>query len=126
MSLVLRLLEGELAILRLAPDAGVPSWLNSGKPLVSVTRTVDELSIVCPACLVPDGAACEAGWRAFRVEGKMDFSAVGILAAVLNPLAQAGISIFAISTFDTDYILVRGDALERALTALRGHFEVLE
>jgi len=126
MNLVLRLLEGELTILRLPPDASVPSWLSSERPLVSVTRTADELSIVCPSNLVPDDVACEAGSRAFRVEGKMDFSAVGILAAVLNPLAQAGISIFAISTFDTDYILVRGNVLEKALAALRGHFEVLQ
>jgi hypothetical protein len=75
---------------------------------------------------VPAEGACEAGWRAFRVEGKLELSAVGILAAVLRPLAQAGISIFAISTYDTDYILVRGDVLEKARSTLREHFELLE
>src|SRR5208282_3928755 len=107
MSLVLRLLHGELAILQLPSDATTPSWLSfRAMPLVTVTHTADELSIVCPSSEVPVGMPCEAGWRAFGVEGKLDFSAVGILSAILSPLAGAGISIFAISTFDTDYILV--------------------
>ena len=127
MSLVLRLLPGELAILQLPPDAAAPEWLNlRAKPLVSVTRTADELSVACPLSEVPDGTVCEAGWRAFVVEGKQDFSAVGILSSILSPLARAGISIFSISTFDTDYILVRIDVLEKARTILRQHFQLLE
>ncbi len=121
----LRLLDGELTILRLPPDAQTPSWLNlSPRPLVSVTRTPNELSIVCPSVDVPHGVPCEAGWRAFTVEGKLEFSAVGVLAAILNPLAEAGISILSISTFDTDYVLVRTVVLEEAKAALRRHFEV--
>jgi uncharacterized protein len=127
MSLVLRLLDGELAILQLPPDAAAHEWLNlRAKPLVSVTRTADELSVVCPLSEVPDGMACEAGWRAFVVEGKQDFSAVGILSRILSPLADASISIFSISTFDTDYILVRIDVLEKARSVLREHFQLLE
>jgi hypothetical protein len=123
----LRLLDGELSILRLPPDAAAPSWLNlSPRPLVSVTRTPDELSIVCPSAGVPHGVKCEDGWRAFTVEGKLEFSAIGVLAAILNPLAEAGISIFSISTFDTDYVLVRSGVLEKATAALRRHFEVVE
>src|SRR5450631_445745 len=123
----LRLLDGELSILRLPPDAATPSWLNlSPRPLVSVTRTPDELSIVCPSAGVPHGVKCEDGWRAFTVEGKLEFSAIGVLAAILNPLAEAGISIFSISTFDTDYVLVRSGVLEKAKAALRRHFEVVE
>jgi hypothetical protein len=123
----LRLLDGELSILRLPPDAAAPSWLNlSPRPLVSVTRTPDELSIVCPSAGVPHGVKCEDGWRAFTVEGKLEFSAIGVLAAILNPLAEAGISIFSISTFDTDYVLVRSGVLEKAKAALRRHFEVVE
>ena len=88
MSLVLRLLHGELAILQLPPDATTPSWLSfSARPLVSVTHTADELSVVCPLSEVPAGMTCEAGWRAFVVEGKQDFSAVGILSSILSPLA---------------------------------------
>jgi hypothetical protein len=127
MSHPLRLLDGELSILRLPPDAATPSWLNlSPRPLVSVTRTPYELSIVCPSVDVPQGVKCEAGWRAFTVEGTLEFSAIGVLAAILNPLAEAGISILSISTFDTDYVLVRSGVLEKATTALRRHFEVVE
>jgi hypothetical protein len=127
MNLVLRLLPGELAILQLLPDAPTPQWLSfSARPLVSVTHTADELSIVCPVSDVPAGTACEAGWRAFVVTGKMDFSAIGILSSIVSPLAAAGISIFSISTFDTDYILVRMDALEKARHVLLQHFQLLE
>lgn len=123
----LRLLGGELAIVRLPPDAQTPSWLSlSPRPLVSVTRTPDELSILCPSADVPPGIECEAGWRAFTVEGKLEFSAIGILAAILNPLAEAGISILSISTFDTDYVLVRTAILERAKAVLRRHFELID
>jgi len=123
----LRLLDGELTILRLPPHATTPSWLDlSPRPLVSVTRTPYELSIVCPSAGVPQGVKCEAGWRAFTVEGKLEFSAIGVLAAILNPLAEAGISILSISTFDTDYVLVRSGVLEKATAALRRHFEVVE
>jgi hypothetical protein len=122
----LRLLVGELAILRLPPEAATPSWLDlSPRPLVSVTRTPYELSIVCPSADVPQGIPCEAGWRAFTVEGKLEFSAIGILAGILNPLAEAGISILSISTFDTDYVLVHTDLLEKAKTVLRRHFELI-
>src|SRR5271154_1302248 len=120
MNLVLKLLPGELAILQLPPDAAIPAWLSlSAKPLVSATHTADELSIVCPFHEVPAGTKCEAGWRAFRVEGKQDFSAVGILSSIVSPLAGAGISIFSISTFDTDYILVRAEVVEKARSVLR-------
>jgi hypothetical protein len=127
MSLVLRLLHGELAILRFPPDATTPAWLSfSARPLVSVTHTADELSVVCPLSEVPVRVTCEAGWRAFGVEGKQDLSAVGILSSILSPLARAGISIFSISTFDTDYILVRAEVLEKASSVLRQHFQLLE
>jgi uncharacterized protein len=123
----LRLLDGELAILRLPPEATTPSWLNlSPRPLVSVTRTPNELSIICPSADVPHGVQCEAGWRAFTVEGKLEFSAIGVLAAILNPLAAAGISILSISTFDTDYVLVRTAVLEKAKAALRRHFALVD
>src|SRR5580704_15158740 len=126
MPLVLRELPGELAILQLPSDATTPSWLSfAATPLVSVTHAADELSVVCPSSEVPAGISCEAGWRAFRVEGKQDFSAVGILSSILSPLATAGISIFSISTFDTDYILVRGDVVEKARSVLRQHFQLL-
>jgi len=127
MSQVLRLLSGELTIMRLPPQAEDPLWLSySPGPLLSVTRTAEELSIVCPAVAVPPGIECEAGWRAFKVEGKLEFSAIGILAAILDPLAQAGISILSISTFDTDYVLVRISMVEAAKDVLRRTFELIE
>jgi len=127
MKLTLRLLAGELAILRLSPDAPTPSWLNFAPgPLLSVTRTALELSIVCPSGSVPSDVVCQAGWWAFTVEGKLEFSAVGILASILNPLAEADINILSISTFDTDYVLVPATLLQKARAVLRQKFELLE
>jgi hypothetical protein len=124
---VLRLLDGELAIVRLPPGAAIPLWVSfSPGPLVSVTRTAHELSIVCPSRTVPSTVECEAGWRAFTVEGQLEFSAVGVLSAILIPLAEAGISILSLSTFDTDYVLVRVAMLEAAKAALRGNFALIE
>jgi uncharacterized protein len=124
---VLRLLDGELAIVRLSPGAVIPLWLSlTAEPLVSVTRTAHELSIICPAERVPAALPCEPGWRVFKVEGKLEFSAVGVLSAILNPLAEAGVSILSVSTFDTDYVLVRAAMLEAARSALRENFALIE
>ena len=125
--MVLSIVRGELAIVQLPPVPAIPSWLSlDAGPLVSITRTEDEVSIVCPAQTVPGGIKCEAGWRAFKLEGKFEFSEVGILASILNPLARAGIGILAISTFNTDYILVRASAVEKARAVLSEQFEFLE
>ena len=126
MKQVLRLLGGELAIVRLAPDADIPTWLGTSLPLVSITRTAEELSIICPSASVPSGVECDAGWMAFRVEGKLEFSAIGVLASILNPLAEAGISILSISTFDTDYVLVRAAVIGEAKTALGRKFDWID
>lgn len=90
----------------------------------SVTRTADELSIVCSAEWVPDGVKAETDWQALKLSGPLDFSLVGLLASLSGTLAQEDISIFAISTFDTDYILIRADRMARAVQALRraGHW----
>ncbi len=120
--LTLTLAPERLAVCRLAPDAPVPP-LPLGRSLVALTLTPDELSLVLPEDAAPAGAVIEAGWRALRVAGTLDFSLTGILASLAEPLAQAGVSIFAISTYDTDYLLVREAALSVALAALRaaGH-----
>jgi hypothetical protein len=120
--LALVALPGAFAVCRLAPDAPVPGWAATA-PFLSVTRTADELSVVCPEGAVPDGVRCERGWQCLRVAGTLDFALVGVLAALLEPLAAAGISVFALSTFDTDYLLVRQGELGRAVEALRaaGH-----
>ena len=118
-------MPGELAVVRLPPDAHVPQWAFSAAPgvLWSLTRTDEEVSIVRGADAVPSDARAERGWRALRIAGTIDFALTGVLASVLAPLADAGVSIFAISTYDTDYVLVRGPALDAAVEALRraGH-----
>jgi len=123
-SLTLAVRDGALAVVRLAPDAPVPSWLPA-TGFTSVTRTADELSVVCPADAVPhgDGVPAEAGWVRLELAGPFEFTLTGILAAVLVPLADAGVGIFALSTYDTDHVLVKGAQLGDAVTALRaaGH-----
>jgi hypothetical protein len=116
-TLDLAVLPGTFAVARLAPGAGVPAWALEGT-VTSITRTPDELSIVCRSDAVPGDVQAERGWRAIRVAGTIDFALTGILASVLAPLAAARISIFAVSTFDTDFVLVREAALGRALAAL--------
>jgi hypothetical protein len=121
--LTLEILPGRYAVCRLAPDEAVPSWAWSGQ-LASVTRTDAELSIICAELAVPATIErAERGWRVLRVVGPLDFNAVGVMAGLAAPLARAGISILALATFDTDYLLVREPDLDRALTALRaaGH-----
>lgn len=113
MSLNLSLLPGTFMICRLEPKAGVPSWANAAG-FVSITRTGDELSVVCLETGVPDGVKSDRGWRCFKVEGPLDLSLTGILASLLSPLAQARINIFAISTYDTDYLLVKEDKVSLA------------
>ena len=118
----LDLLDGRMAVCRLAPSSEVPPWAT-GAALFSVTRTPDELSVVCPEENVPVGAKHEEGWRVLRLKGPFEFSVVGVLASVAAPLAGAGVSIFALSTYDTDYVLVKEEVLESAVSALRrsGH-----
>jgi hypothetical protein len=121
----LLLLEGSFAVCRLAADAPVPAWATTGA-FSSITRTPDELSIVCAEEAVPEGVQCERGWRCLRVAGAIAFSVVGVLAALAGPLAEAGVSLFAVSTFDTDYLLVKEQDLSAAQAALRrsGHIVV--
>lgn len=118
-ALSLSLLPDTLAVCRLAPDADVPAWAWTGEP-ASVTRTRDELSIVCRADAVPQGIRAEGGWRCLKVSGPLDFALTGIVAALSVPLAAAGIAVFAVSTYDTDYLLVKAENLDHAIEALRG------
>ena len=116
------LLDCRLAVWRLGPHDEVPEWAGGGA-FVSVTRTSSELSIVCREDAIPDGIPREGGWRIFQAEGPLDFALTGVLASITGPLAEAGVSLFAISTFDTDYVMVRESDVERAANALRaaGH-----
>jgi hypothetical protein len=119
--LPLVVLPDALAVCRLAADAPLPAWAAEGAPaFVSVTRTRGELSVVCPQERVPSGVRCERDYRALEVRGPLPVDLVGIFASLAAPLADAGLSIFPIATFDTDYVLVKDADLPRALEALRG------
>lgn len=114
----LDVLPGRLAICRLGPDDPVPMWAR-GENLWSVTRTVEELSLVCEEESVPETATAERGWRALKVRGPLAFSMVGVLAELARVLAKAQVSIFVLSTFDTDYLLVKEVQLAGAIEALQ-------
>ena len=115
----LTVLPGTLAVCRLPASDRIPSWaLELHEGFVSITRTPDELSIVCPQEAVPPDTTVEEGFRALMVPGPIPFEVTGVLARIATPLAAAGIPIFAIATYDTDYVLVRETDLERALAAV--------
>ena len=121
----LRVLDGTLAVARLDAGDRIPEWLPTSG-FVATTRTTRELSIVCDARNIPATVRTEPGWRALEVAGPLDFALTGVLASLAGPLAQAGIPIFAISTFDTDYILVKSDTLDRAIAALEDARHTIE
>jgi hypothetical protein len=126
--LALRLLPGRLAVCRLHPHDPLPAWVfHDEATFWSLTRTPDEMSLVCDEDSVPPSIArVEPGWRAFRVEGPIPFDATGVLASLATPLADAGIPLFALSTYDTDVVLVKEHDLERALAVLRVRHRVAE
>lgn len=119
----LSLIDHTLAVCQLPGDAPVPDWAIAAQPFISITRTPAELSIVCVEGTAPATVKREAGWRTLRIEGPLDFGLTGVLASVLEPLARAGVSIFALSTYHTDYVLVKQTKLDAAVQALRaaGH-----
>jgi hypothetical protein len=120
--LELTLLPEHFAISRLAADAPIPLWATHG-PFFSVTRTGDELSVVTELSAVPVGVQSQPAWRVLKVHGPFVLSEVGVLASLAAPLAEAKISLFAVSTFDTDYLLVASETLPAAIAALErvGH-----
>ena len=119
-------LEGRFAVCQLPATAPLPEWALRGS-MFSITRTTTELSIVCSEVRseehAPAGVRAESGWACLRLQGPFPFEMTGVLTAFLNPLAAAGIAIFAVSTFDTDYVLLKNDRLSAALAALEqaGH-----
>lgn len=115
----LTMLPGRFAITRIDPAAPVPEWAWSGQ-FVSISRTPTELSIVCDETAVPLDLESHRGWRAFVVAGPVDLSTVGVLASITQPIARAGIALFTVSTFETDYLLVHEDSAKFAAEVLRG------
>jgi hypothetical protein len=115
--LAVEFLPDGYAISRLPANEPIPAW--AAGPFVSITRTADELSIVCRQAQVPADVKCERDWRCLRIVGAIPFSMVGVLASLLNPLADANIAVFTISTFDTDYVFVKEKDAEKARHALQ-------
>jgi hypothetical protein len=116
-NLTLSLLPHTFAICRLGPEADIPSWALGGE-FFSFTRTQAELALICPQEKVPEKTRCEKDFRCFKVGGPLDFSLTGILSSLTIPLAQAGISVLALSTFDTDYLLVKEAHVDSAVQKL--------
>jgi len=125
MVLNLKVIPGTYAVCRLDPDSAIPGWALTGS-VTSITRTPDELSVVCPEAQVPKGVLCEKSWRCIKIQGPLPFSMTGVLASLVNPLAEAGISLFAFSSYDTDYVLVKEAKFDDALAALSraGHLMI--
>jgi len=115
--LTMKLLEEKYGVCRLDKTESIPEWSKNSN-FFSITRTEDELSIVCSQDSIPDDIKCEKDWRILKVQGPLDFSLIGILASISRVLAQKGISIFAVSTYDTDYILVKNRDIDNAIKSL--------
>jgi len=120
--LSLSVLQQGLAICKFESSAPIPEWINGG--FYSVTKTSSELSIVCEESRIPKGVDAAKGWRAFKIEATLDLSLTGILESLLHPLAVAEISVFAISTHDTDYVLVRVEKFDEAMKVLKQFCDV--
>ncbi len=116
----LEVLPYELAVCRLEPDDDAPTWALQAE-FFSLTRTGDELSVVCPQDQVPPGIEQAGGWRCLKLSGPLVFDQVGVLASLAQPLASAGISIFVVSTYETDYILLQRKDINLAVSTLRKH-----
>ena len=125
-TLSLKILPDRMAVCRFDPTAAIPDWIDQSG-FYSITRTQQELTIVCVETLVVRGTKSETGWRCFKVEGPLEFSEIGIIFSLTRPLAENGVSVFVISTFDTDYFMVKEKDLAKAIDALtaEGH-QVLE
>ena len=116
-ALTMELMKGLYGVCRLNSDEVLPEWALQGS-FYSITKTSDELSVVCPQDNIPKNIICEKDWRILRIIGPLDFSLIGILSSISTILAKKGISIFAVSTYDTDYILVKNKDINSAIVAL--------
>jgi len=115
--LTMKLLKEKYGVCRLDKNDLIPEWSQTSD-FFSIARTSDELSIVCSQDNIPNDIKCEKDWRILKIEGPLDFSLIGILSSISTILARKGISIFAISTYDTDYILVKDKDINNAIVAL--------
>jgi len=120
---ILLVLPEKLGICRLAEKGSIPAWAQDIN-FCSITRTKTELSIVCPQDEIPGGVLAERDWRAFKLEGDLGLESVGVIAALAQPLAEAGISIFNVSTYETNYVLVEDKNIDKAIEVLGTFCEI--
>lgn len=118
--LLIRLVDAEYAITRLNIGTPLPEWLM-GPGFWTVSSSREEMTLVCRAARIPPGVQSSGGWRCLRIEQHFSFDVPGVLASVLNPLSEAGVGIFANSTFSTDYVFIMGSDLDKAVAALKAH-----
>ena len=124
--LTIKLLKEKYGVCKLDKTELLPEWAKNSN-FFSITRTSDELSVVCSEDNIPNDIKCEKDWRVLKIEGPLDFSLIGILSSISTILAQKGISIFAISTYDTDYILVQNKNINTAIDSLiKERYEVIQ
>lgn len=118
-SITLQVLPQQFAVVRLGLGEGLPWWATTSTGLLVMVKTPEEVSIICEERLLPETTRAERGFRALRVAGTLDFQLTGVVASLTRPLAQGGIPVLVVSTFDTDYLLVRLAQLDAAVSALR-------
>jgi hypothetical protein len=125
--LSLKILPERMAVCRFDPAAALPDWIDRSA-FFSITRSDEELTVVCAEAPVPSGTLSKDGWRCFKVQGPLDFSETGIIVSLTKPLAESGVSVFVISTFNTDYLMVKDHDLAKAVAALsaEGHRVIKE
>jgi hypothetical protein len=123
--ITIQAVDQRMAICRLPMDKPIPEWVY-GEGFWSVTRTDEECSVVCDEEQLPDEIEAERNWLALKVKGPLDFSLTGILSSLLDPLAGAGISVFALSTYNTDYLLIKADRYGEALSVLAPYCTIEE
>ncbi len=124
-SLALTILPDKFAVCRLDSNCSIPLWVLKSKEFYSITKTDDELSIVCYEKSIPRDVKAEKGWKALKIEGPLDLNLSGILSSIVGPLAQEEISVFAISTYDTDYVLVKEEKLNEVKEVLGNQFRLI-
>ncbi|MGD8787805.1 MAG: ACT domain-containing protein [Phycisphaerales bacterium] len=120
--LQLSLLKDSYGICKFPSDSSIPEWALKVS-LCSITRSEKELTIVCLQGIIPANTEYDSDWRCFRIGGSFDFNQIGVISSLAAPLAEAGVSIFVVSTYDTDYVLVKEEKIEQAVNVLtdNGH-----
>lgn len=127
LNIILQTYQEIFSVCQLDITEKIPHWADlNNNAFVSITKTQEELSIVCEQRNVPENTKAERDWRMIKIKGQLDFSLVGILRRVISPLADNGISVYTISTYDTDYILIKDNVFEKALDVLKEYFVIEE